>query len=79
MQKFKAIPAPLRWWLGLRAKRLNELMISAAKDKNHCSVLVFDLPFKPEFIAKDGIHPSKLAYSVWANQAAKKIDKISLY
>lgn len=54
-------------------------MISAAKDKNNCSVLAFDLPFKPEFIAKDGIHSSKLAYSVWANQAAQKTDKIGLY
>ena len=73
MQRFTAIPFPLGWWLGVRAKRLNELMISATKDKDHCSMLAFDLPFKLTFIAKDGIHPSKLAYSVWANQAADKI------
>ncbi len=77
MQQFTAIPAPLRWWVGLRAKRLNELMTSATKDKNHYSILTFDLPFKPAFIAKDGIHPSKLAYNLWANQAATKIDKLS--
>ena len=80
MQRFTAIPSQLRWWLGIRAKKLNELMISATKDKDHNSILAFDLPFKPEFIAKDGIHPSELAYSVWAKQAAEKIDKlINLY
>ncbi len=77
MQRFTAIPKPLSWWLGLRAKRLNELMISAAKDIEHYSILAFDLPFKPEFIAIDGIHPSKFAYSVWAKQAAEKMGKLS--
>jgi lysophospholipase L1-like esterase len=76
MQRFTAIPTPLRWWLGLRAKKLNELMTRAIEDKNNYSILTFDLPFKSEYIAKDGIHPSKVAYSVWANQAADKIDKL---
>lgn len=76
MQKFTAIPAPLRWCFGLRAKRLNELMISAIKNNDRYSVLTFELPFKPEFIAKDGIHPSKLAYSIWANQAMRIIDDL---
>ena len=73
MHLFTAIPNPLRWWLGLRAKRLNELMASVVKGNSHCSVLSFDLPFKPEFLAKDGIHPSKLAYQAWANKAANAI------
>lgn len=77
MQRFTAIPAPLRWWLGNRANKLNELMLAEVKDKNHYSVLTFDLPFKPEFIAKDGIHPSKISYHVWANQASETIDKLS--
>ena len=76
MNKFTAIPTPLRWCLGLRAKRLNELMIKAIKNNNQYSILTFDLPFKPEFIAKDGIHPSKLAYRVWANQAREKIEEL---
>ncbi len=76
MHQFMAIPYPLRWWFGLRAKKLNELMIKAVKNKKNYSILTFDLPFKPEFIAKDGFHPSKLAYGVWANQAAEKIDEL---
>lgn len=73
MHLFTAIPSPLRWWIGLRAKRLNELMISVVKGNKESSVLAFDLPFQPEFLAEDGIHPSKLAYSAWANKAADAI------
>ena len=76
MHQFSAIPSSLRWWLGLRAKRLNELMRRATKGQNKYSILTFDLPFEPEFLAKDGIHPSKLAYSIWAKQAADKIDEL---
>ena len=76
IQRFTAIPSPLRWLLGLRAKRLNELLINASKGKKHYSLLTFNFPFEAEFLAKDGIHPSKLAYSVWANQAAAKIDEL---
>ncbi len=75
MHLFKAIPFPLSWWLGIRANRLNELMTCAIEGNKQYSLLTFDIPFTPEFLAKDGIHPSKLAYSVWANQAVEKIDK----
>jgi len=77
MHLFTAIPQPLRWWLGLRAKKLNVLMEHTVKRNSHCSVLTFNLSFKPELLAKDGLHPSKLAYSVWAKQAAEEINKLS--
>ena len=73
MQRFKAIPFPLNWWLGARAHKLNKLMISTLERREKNTVLKFDLPFKPEFLAKDGIHPSVLAYEVWAQQVKIKI------
>ena len=73
MHLFTGILQPLRWWLGKRAKRLNKLMLLATTDNSQCSVLTIDLPFAPEYLAKDGFHPSKLAYGVWANQAAKAL------
>lgn len=75
MQLFNSLPSPLNWWLGLRAKRFNNAMYDIVEDKPHCSLLAFDLPFEPEFLAKDGFHPSNIAYRIWANQAASKIDK----
>ncbi|MGB2738932.1 MAG: SGNH/GDSL hydrolase family protein [Cognaticolwellia sp.] len=67
---FTALPQPLRWWLGIRAKKLNTLMATAVENSNKCSVLTVKLPFSPEYLAKDGFHPSTKAYKVWADQAA---------
>ena len=75
MQLFKSLPYPLNWWLGLRAKRFNNAMSEISQDKTHCSLLSFDLPFEPEFLAEDGFHPSNVAYRIWANQAAEEIEK----
>jgi len=75
MHLFTGIFQPLRWWLGVRAKRLNKLMLIAATDNNQCSVLTIDLPFTSKYLAKDGIHPSKLAYSVWADQVTKVLTR----
>ena len=76
MHLFTAIAQPLRWWLGLRAKKLNALMTVAVANIDKCSILTVDLPFRPEYLAKDGVHPSKLAYKVWAEQAAAKFDSV---
>ena len=42
MHLFTGIPQPLRWWLGLRAKRLNKLMAIVAADNSQCSVLTIN-------------------------------------
>jgi len=71
MHLFTGIPQPLRWCLGKRAKRLNQLMVKVAADKSQCSVLTVNFPITSEYLAEDGVHPSKLAYHVWAKQAAE--------
>ena len=73
MHLFTGLLQPLRWWLGLRAKILNELMTLTSTDYNQCSVLTINMPFAPQYLAQDGFHPSSLAYSVWAEQAAKAL------
>lgn len=73
MHLFTGLLQPLRWWLGLRAKKLNELMTLTSTDYNQCSVLTINMPFAPQYLAQDGFHPSSLAYSVWAEQAAKAL------
>jgi lysophospholipase L1-like esterase len=76
MEMFKAIPFPLSWWLGQRASKLNDLMVTALERDQNSTILKFDLAFKPEYLAKDGVHPSKLAYNVWAQQVASEISKL---
>lgn len=73
MHLFTGLLQPLRWWLGLRAKKLNELMTLTSTDYNQCSVLTINMPFAPQYLAQDGFHPSSLAYSVWAEQVAKAL------
>ncbi len=74
MQLFKAIPFPLNWWFGTRAKRFNSIMTKVADSKPYCTLLRFDTPFEPKFLAQDGIHPSSIAYRLWATQATNQID-----
>jgi lysophospholipase L1-like esterase len=79
MHLFTALPQPLRWWLGLRATKLNTIMAAELaklppQASQKCSILTVDIPFSPEFLATDGMHPSMLAYKVWAEQAAKQFN-----
>ena len=73
MHLFTGLLQPLRWWLGLRAKKLNQLMVLAIAADSQCCVLTIEIPFSPEYLAQDGFHPSTLAYSVWAEQAANAL------
>jgi len=73
MQKFTTFPQPLRWWWGERSKRLNSLLTVIVDNSSQCTQFDIDAPIEPKYIAKDGFHPSKIAYQVWANQAAKTI------
>jgi len=73
MHLFTKIPQPLRAWLGKRAKKLNTVMKVVTAENSHCSLLTIDSPFTSKYLAKDGFHPSKLAYNIWAEQAAKEL------
>lgn len=73
MQFLQAIPQPLRWWLGQRANRLNIVLAMIADNATGGIKLSLDLPFESHYLAEDGFHPSKIAYRLWAEQAAEVI------
>ncbi|MBP6533462.1 MAG: SGNH/GDSL hydrolase family protein [Arenimonas sp.] len=75
MQHFPALPQPLRWVLGARAKQFNRALQKFVATRPHCSLLAFELPMQPEFIASDGFHPSATTYALWADQAAIAIKR----
>lgn len=75
MQHFPALPQPLRWVLGLRAKQFNRGLKAMVEKRPGCRLLVFDLPMQAEFIAIDGFHPSATTYALWAKQAAELIEQ----
>jgi lysophospholipase L1-like esterase len=75
MQHFPALPQPLRWVLGSRAKQFNRALSSFIADQPNCSLLAFELPMQAEYIASDGFHPSAVTYALWAEQAAIAIKR----
>lgn len=74
MHLFPALPNPLRWWLGLRARQLNVVMKDLARDKVLCTFLEIPYNGNPQDIAEDGFHPGAGAYKVWAEQLVRNGD-----
>jgi len=70
MHLFPALPQPLRWYLGIRAKRLNSALKNFVEGCKQCEFVTTDFPLDAEYMAADGFHPGALAYSVWANHVA---------
>ncbi|MBE9548291.1 MAG: SGNH/GDSL hydrolase family protein [Proteobacteria bacterium] len=73
MHLFPALPQPLRWWLGLRAKKLSNSMESFAGNDKQCTFLSVPFPFEQNLIAVDGFHPGEPAYRLWGEELAKLI------
>ncbi len=71
MHLFPALPQPLRWWLGVRAKKLNKIMANLVTTKEGCYFVEASFPIEQKYIAIDGFHPAAAAYSLWAEQVAK--------
>jgi lysophospholipase L1-like esterase len=67
---FPALPQPLRWYLGMRAKRFNNALEKFVKGCNRCELVTINFPLDRAYIAEDGFHPGALAYSIWANHVA---------
>ena len=70
MHKFPALPNPLRWWLGLRARQLDALMASVANEEPGCVYVAIPYATDCSEIAADGFHPGARAYKVWGEHVA---------
>lgn len=70
MHLFPALPQPLRWWLGLRARQFNALMQAVAVSEPGCAFI--DIPYTGDVseIASDGFHPGPRAYRLWGEHLA---------
>ncbi|MDG1751549.1 MAG: SGNH/GDSL hydrolase family protein [Thalassotalea sp.] len=73
MHLFPALPQPLRWWLGVRAKNLNDVLRSLSLSDDQCDFIDLALPFDKGYMAKDGFHPGAAAYELWGQHVAKFI------
>jgi lysophospholipase L1-like esterase len=75
MHVFPALPQPLRWYLGMRAKQLNAMLRAIVELDASCEFLQIDFPFEQRYVASDGFHPAAPAYSAWAAIAARAIQR----
>ena len=74
MHRFPALPQPLRWWPGERAKKLNRIMQDVVQDDPVCRFVSVISPAGNGYAAADGFHPSGAAYALWAAHVAEIID-----
>ena len=75
MHLFPALPNPLRWWMGLRAKQLNETMQTVVSAREGCEFLHIPYSGNPQDIAVDGFHPGAGAYAQWAKHLCERIER----
>ncbi|MCC5862025.1 MAG: SGNH/GDSL hydrolase family protein [Gammaproteobacteria bacterium] len=71
---FTALPRPLRWLLGWRARQLDrallEWCVGAGPDVHY---LPIRFPPSPELLAEDGYHPGAEGYRRWASLLADQL------
>jgi lysophospholipase L1-like esterase len=73
MHYFPALPHPLRWWLGLRARHLNSCMQKVTKENVGCEFVWVPYILDHKYVAADGFHPGRHAYEVWGACIAELI------
>jgi lysophospholipase L1-like esterase len=75
MHLFPALPQPLRWFFGTRARRFNSELKKFAGSYNCCETVTIEFPLEGDFMATDGFHPGAPAYTLWAEHVALIIRK----
>jgi len=68
MERFTAMPQPLRWYVGNRAAQFNQVLRNALSAESRCTFVQVDAEQSADHLAADGFHPSPIAYQLWAEQ-----------
>ena len=72
MEKFTAMPQPLRWAIGERKNYLRNALVSWIEQQDDVELLEFPDVFNSpdvnieDWIASDGYHPGEKVYALWA-------------
>ena len=72
MHAFPALPQPLRWYLGTRARRFDQALARWASRQPDCEHIPLILGDLRQF-ASDGMHPGPLGYREWSVVLARRI------
>jgi len=73
MERFPALPQPLRWYLGARARELDRALAAALPDGRGAEYLALAGELDEAHMAADGFHPGPAVYEAWGAAAAARI------
>jgi len=73
MHHFPALPQPLRWYLGARARELDRALADCLPGGNGIEHLPFEGDVDAARMASDGFHPGPPVYDAWGEAAARRI------
>jgi lysophospholipase L1-like esterase len=73
MHRFPALPQPLRWYLGARARELDRALAQSLRDGQGTEHLPFHGDVDAAHMAADGFHPGPPIYDAWGAAAAFRI------
>lgn len=74
MHRFPALPQPLRWYVGSRARDFNRVLAELAGKRAGCEFLALGHEMMDvSAMASDGFHPGPTIYALWARAAARRI------
>ena len=73
MELFPALPNPLSWVLGAQARRLDRGLADVSRQFQQVDHVKLKIPPEPAYAARDGYHPSALAYRIWAQKLADEV------
>jgi len=73
MHACKALPQPLRWFMGIWAAEMNRLLAALYASEPHRTMLRHPVSTPVSGMSVDRIHPSALGYQVWAQSLSHHI------
>jgi lysophospholipase L1-like esterase len=75
MHRFPALPQPLRWYIGSRARDFDRVLAAVAANRPGCEFLALGHEMMDaSAMAGDGFHPGPPIYALWAREAARRIN-----
>jgi lysophospholipase L1-like esterase len=75
MHRFPALPQPLRWYIGSRARDFDRVLAEVAASRPGCEFLALGHEMMDtSAMAGDGFHPGPPIYTRWAHAAAQRIN-----
>ena len=77
IDRFPALPQPMRLVLGQRAKVFSNALAPQIQDAEGVELLNFTGDFDAHDMAVDGFHPGPPVYAAWADATAARISKVS--